>query len=217
MLLLTTLAFLCNLSWGLPKDVDEDAVKVVLVSGVPVGLLSDGDYNMTLVARSIDALINAENDSYPNDLTYVPSRECSIKGQRVVLLSDRSGKDMLALYRAHDGVTTRVPEGSSLEQRRDDDVLGSQQEEECCKLLEKRDRRSDGTYTITVVVVVLATVALTALILSFTMLKNHGVQVGGVLGSIIHYPPASSLDKSSEGHNKELSNVPLVFNSILRV
>ncbi|XP_026886038.1 uncharacterized protein LOC113590189 isoform X2 [Electrophorus electricus] len=230
MLLVIQLAFLWDLSLGISDDAviqysrtgvvkDSGAMKeAVWVNGVSVGLLHDGVYNITTTAISIDSLITVENNSsFPNNLNYIPLRECRLKGQRVVLWSNQNGKYILALYPANDTWTAHEPQRGTLGQIWNHDtarsiVKGLQLEEECAKLLEKLHylENSDGMYMITVVVLLLAAVVFTGLIfLSFVMSKKHA-QVGGVLGSIIHYP-THSLGMSFEGHTKHIPcNIPSV-------
>ncbi|KTG33590.1 hypothetical protein cypCar_00032048 [Cyprinus carpio] len=231
LLFFVSFAFLVDLSWALPTDIIIQFERSVLLNGTVVEriLVSDarlkGQFDKQPVVRPIqDEVLQMMVENYHATAsygTYIRLRECKLRGDRVLQLSDRiqlNGKDYLTLDSDTDSWTVLMPEAQDLkkswtlkaEQASLEKIHLKQECEESIKQWNDTQNQ-EGLGVLRVIFPVLATILFIGLVLiSFLIFKRHGHQPGGVLGSIIHYPAHHlevPLDRQSQ---KNIAQVPVL-------
>ncbi|XP_051556831.1 uncharacterized protein LOC127442674 [Myxocyprinus asiaticus] len=231
--LILTLAFLVDLSWGLPKDiviqfersvlVNDTVVEKVLVNGASASYLKGqlDDQPVVIKDEALRKIVEIERATAIN-VTCIRLRECQLREYRVLRLSDRfqlNGKDYLALDSETGSWTVLEPDAIGLKQTWALEAERASLEythlkEECEELIKLMNdtQNQEGLGVLRVMAPVLTTFLFIGFVfISFLIFKRHGQQPGGVLGSIIHYP-AHYLEVPLEGQSqKNILQVPPVL------
>lgn len=227
MLFVITFAFLVALSWAFPTDIVIQFERSVLVNGTVVERVLVNDAHLKgqqPVVRPIqDEVLKTmvENGhKTASYTTYTRLRKCKFRGHQVLQLSDRfqlNGRDYLILDPQTDSWTALMPELHNLKQP---SMLGAESaslekihlKDECEQLITEMNdtQNQEGFDVLRVMAPVLSMfLFITIVFISFLIFKRHGQHPGGVLGSIVHYPPLHEvpLDRPSQ---RSIDQVPVL-------
>ncbi|XP_051553092.1 uncharacterized protein LOC127440507 isoform X2 [Myxocyprinus asiaticus] len=197
-----TLAFLVDLSWGLPKDIVIKFERSVLVNGsVEERILVNGaarEFDDQPVVRlikdeALGMIVKNEHATSING-TYIRLRECKLREYRVLRLSDRfqlNGKDYLALDSVTGSWTALEPEARNLQTwaRAAECLEKTQLKEECEEFIKLMNdtQNKEGLGVLRVMALVLTTFLLIGLaFISLLIFKRHGQQPGGEKSHIVY-------------------------------
>ncbi|XP_076000842.1 uncharacterized protein LOC142994057 [Genypterus blacodes] len=176
-------------------------VEQVLFNGVPLSDMSQEVENI-IQTMSASALLNSINQTaVMKNHTVLRSRECILEGSRLHC-SDRVfyDKKVYLTLEQTDTWTAHIPQALDIKPLWDKEVehtgKGSRHLQEGCLRLMRELRLSEeqsvpGIPSPHFLIPMLALLAFTGLgTISLLIAKKHGLQVpGGVIGSIVHYPP----------------------------
>ncbi|XP_035278018.1 zinc-alpha-2-glycoprotein-like [Anguilla anguilla] len=177
-----------------------DSVPIAWSDGRNNGFLSINTECEGLFRMTLRMITRSFNHTTTNNHTYQRTHECLLEGHRVLRVSDRihyDGAEYLCLDSAKNTWMAAVPQALALKQKWDRQSGCTERhkvllQNGCTELIEEfsRDKHS-------------APVFLCQFMVSF-LISMHGSRVvGGVLGSIIHYPQRNVGIKPSKGDPEE--------------
>lgn len=226
MLLMVTFAFLVALSWAFPTDLVIQFERSV-VNGTVVERIFVNDAHLKghqPVVRPIqdEVLKTMVENSHKTAgyATYIRLRECKFRGYQVLQLSDRfqlNGRDYLILDPQTDSWIMQMPELHDLKQPSMPEAESTSLEkihlkDECEEMIKEMNdtQNQEGFDVLRVMAPVLSMFFFVGFIfISFLMFKRHGQHPGGVLGSIVHYPPFHTVPSDGQSQ-KNIDQVPVL-------
>ncbi|XP_041955550.1 uncharacterized protein LOC121714307 [Alosa sapidissima] len=189
----------------------------ILINGTSVTPNDNGDGRATEIYRTLlgnisssslrDALlIFANRFNNTENHTYQRFRECKFIGHQLIHVSEQimhNGKEFLSLDQTTDTWTALDPQALSLKEVLDRDSERTVQDrmrfQETCAELLKELTHSDSASKVSTAVLapLLAGLVFLGLVLLSFIMSKHSVKgsaqpAGGIVGSIVHYPPATS-------------------------